>query len=96
MTTEDRVFIELVDIIEVEYRCRDCKTAVTVKRENWRAIPDECPKCRRVSPKNYLPWFPGGTTSTENQVINLLDSLEKLAQGAQDRKFDLRFRIARD
>ncbi len=43
MTTEKRTFINLDEIIGIQYKCPKCKTSVTVPRTDWGSPPSYCP-----------------------------------------------------
>ena len=61
MTSEQRVILELADVLALRLECLKCGAAVVLKPADWSTSPVECPGCRntwelpRVSESGYTP-----------------------------------------
>lgn len=61
MTAEQRMILDLVDVLAVRLECRKCGAAVVLKPADWTDAPFECPGCRntwelpRVGKADFTP-----------------------------------------
>jgi hypothetical protein len=65
MTTEQRVILELSDVLAVRLECVRCGAAVILKPTDWREAPFECPGCHNTW---ELPSVPNQAYSPINQL----------------------------
>ncbi len=55
MTSENRRFVSLDEILSIRYECRNCGTSVTVPRQKWGdKIQRQCPHCVSDPPAAWV------------------------------------------
>jgi hypothetical protein len=46
MTPEQRLILEMADVLAIRLECSKCGAAVVMKPTDWRESPLECPGCK--------------------------------------------------
>ena len=55
MTAEQRLILEVADVLALRVECAKCGAAVVVKPTDWRETPLECPGCKAFWDLPRLP-----------------------------------------
>jgi hypothetical protein len=79
MTTETKTFIELGDVIAIQFQCRKCGTTISRSVAESTKPIRECPTCQTL-------WAEHGT-SEEKRVCNLALLIEQTKQSLEGRDF---------
>jgi hypothetical protein len=93
MTSQSKRFIELTDILALNFVCKDCGAAISVSPKEYlhrkqHGTISDCPICRRS-------WAQVDNASCELTVEHFVQALEKLAftLGTQDCAFPAGFSL---
>jgi hypothetical protein len=94
MTTETRVFIELSDIVGIEFECPKCATKILYSlSKSYDRLAEKCPNC-------FEPWFeePNRRISdptTSELIRRTVESLRNISSTTQV-KAHVRAQISRE
>jgi hypothetical protein len=99
MTSQTKQFIEISDIVGVEFRCKHCDVSVVVGQkalptavDTYSEMLHECPTCKRgwtVTKQNYPL-----QTGFDTQVKKFLRMLAEIAQLQEHLGCELRLEIS--
>jgi DNA-directed RNA polymerase subunit RPC12/RpoP len=79
MTIEHRQFIELEDIVALQYECKECHATVIIPREKWgEIIQQNCPHCG-IAPSRPTEWVKHNS-SEETTLHELQRSIAELVK----------------
>jgi hypothetical protein len=87
VTREERVFVGVEDLLEIELSCSNerCKIRVSCPLSKGFNVPNVCPSCNEV-------WFLMGNDERKTAMYNFFDSLKALRE-MKSVPFGLRFRV---
>lgn len=88
MTVENKMLIELSDVIAVEYMCKKCDTRLVMTPERWGHLPSNCPHCNEIE-----NWFPRQDTSIREMTLTLLSAISRLNEAKERMTFSLRLEV---
>lgn len=91
MTIENRQFIDLEEIISIQYECKNCHSTLTVPRERWGAYVQLCcPRCGAI-PSQSTVWIDRDSDEYK-ELLTLQRSLNELIK-FQEMKCKLRLEV---
>jgi Tfp pilus assembly major pilin PilA len=88
MTVENKVLIELSDIVAVEYRCKKCNTRLVMTPERWEQLPIGCPHCNAIE-----TWFPRSDSTLKDMTQMLLTTISRINEATDRMTFSLRLEV---
>jgi hypothetical protein len=86
MTTEQRVYITVNELLEIEFRCKECHVVFSWPITSGGFQIDNCPGCNRE-------WLSRGVDQRRTNLNHLLIALRALSNLSES-DFELRFRVA--
>ena len=90
MTVDDRLVIDLADVLAVQCECRKCKTSITYTLAAWEPREMICPSCRATWWVNENP----GLLDLQRFAANWRSILERQAKAVgEDRSTNVSIRL---
>lgn len=86
MTTEQRVYITVNELLEIEFRCKQCKVVFAWPLDANGFRVNDCPGCKQE-------WFSEDDHRRKN-LDKLLIALRGFRETLADANFELRLRVA--
>lgn len=85
MTAENRRFINLDEVVALEYTCSKCGVRVSMprKKSKWKKIPYACPGGCTTAQGGANAWFDEEGDEPKN-VLMLVNSIERLISAKQN------------
>lgn len=85
MTIDDRLTIDLADILSIQFECKKCHTTINYCLKGWEPSPLQCPNCKETRWGNF------GTELQSAQ--SLAGSMRALLAHAENSAFCIRLQI---
>lgn len=86
MTVENRRFVELIDILAVQFECKQCGARLSCPIRKWKQMKFGCPNCN-------APWVTEGSIDYRT-LESLLANLKLLAEHqSTEGKFTFRLEL---
>lgn len=87
MTVEDRVLLDLDDVLAFRIECGRCKTAVLIRPQDWKEVPFQCPGCTDT-------WeLPAGESASPMKRLGVAFAQLQSQHKATDGKMPYRVRL---